>query len=333
LISTQNLHARVEADGLLLWLPDATLLHAGASFLAPSHIELCDLPVEQHVPSAASGEHDASPSSSSSSSPSSPAAPAPSSCSASGTCLASLVHVEWLHGGREARGELFDFEHYGTRMHVHHRSADGRTVTPILHEALTLERFQGEKEKASLDREVSSQTHLDRDTSLASTRAPTSIPQAGTSALARRLAPYVVFATVVLLGARVEPLARAIQNHVDQWHLRKQPRAGLHSARNKQAHEFSDLPLGLLVSCTWIDVLVTAPPLPPLPGEPRTPAAMAAASHPPSSSSSSRPSSSTHVRGCVLRLSGTSLEPVQAMLALYLAPLQPLIRVTPPWHA
>jgi urease accessory protein UreH len=288
--ASQSLYACIEQDGLLLWLPDATLLHAGASFQAPSFIELKDgITPYGNAPTASIG-----------------------SSSPIGSSRASIVHLEWLHGGREARGELFDFESYRTRLHVHHVAADGITKTPILHEALTLERLRGEGE-------------FDYTSSTAASS--TAAPAVGQSSLARRLAPYVTFCTVVLLGARVEKLARAIQTHVDAWHLRKQPRVR-HVNGHLQSQQQQQQPPAVLVSCTWIDVPLTAPSIP-LPGVDSPTSSSSAAA---TASASAPVPLSTHCRGCILRLAGTSLEPVQAMLALYLQSLQSTILVTPPWR-
>jgi len=281
--ATQRLWLRVSSGGLLLWIPDPTLLYARARFCAPTVIELQD-----------SG---------------------------------SVLFLDWLHGGRVARGECFDFERYATSLHVHHRSSSASNrvsngaeesksspsthggtdvMTPILHEALVLEQqgFQGTAATAT------------RPSSSSSSSA------ASSSALSARLAPYVVFCTCVLLGSRLEGLARCIQSHVDAWHLRKQPPArhyhaggGAHTGKQQAT---AQQPPPVIVSCTWIDVPVGA----------TAGATSVCATVLPAASSSSSVSS---VRGCVLRLSGTSLEPVQAMLSTYLSPLHAMLRVKPPW--
>ena len=309
--ATQSVSLRIHADALMLWVPEATLLHAGASFHAPTWIELCDEPAPSPAPAPA-------PSSSALASSS------PSSSPSSACCRASFVFVELLHGGREARGELFDFVSYRTSLHVHHRPAaspgTATVLTPILHEAMDLNQ-QGFTDL------LPPHTH------------EISAHNSAASALARRLSPYVTFCTVVLLGARVEGLARAIQDHVDSWHLRKAPvHAAGNRARGGPQTQHCSQPPPVLVSCTWIDVPLDPTPLPPLPTP--MPYGSSAAASPSSTSFSSAPAPSTapaasparFCRGCVLRIAAVAQEPMQAVLALYLQSLEASIIVPAPWN-
>jgi hypothetical protein len=270
-VAVQRVTAHIASDGLLLWLPEPMLLHTGASIRQPTVISLED-------------------------------------------ASSSIVWMDWIYAGRVARGEVYDFDLYQTQFHVHVQNSANGVCQPILMEAMTLEQDatvpQEEKSsRASFTALADSRPangHTSSPPTVSASHSSSVSPFAlRPSSLARRLLPYLVYATVYLLGDRVAALARDIHEHVAKQHL-------------GQVHG-GQPPRGIL-SAQWVEVPIdsaAAASLPPSNGIPRA---------------AGGAKSSSNLRGCVLRLAGYDLEDIRPLLRLYLAPLDRMVEVQTPWQ-
>ena len=265
--STQSVDAHIAPDALFLWLPEPTMIYAGASFRSTSVIEL--------------------------------------QCTSS-SC-GSVVWLDWLYAGRTARGEVFQFDAYHNRTHVHAKinsSSEGNEeLVPIILEALTLE-------QTTYTADAADKAHTSHNGQ----------GSAAPSSLATRLAPYHSYVSVLLLGPRVAALAASIHAHVSRSRVDAVPSVSRHGRAGASASDpsaSSRMPR-VMFSSQWIDVPIesvnhsrspsaSAPPAVPSPGPAR-------------------------LTGIYLRVSSVTLEESAAVLRDYLSSLDGIATVPTPWQ-